>query len=263
LGGLAVISSILTVCLSFPGVTPNKSHDLRLTVVFNNLEYSPQLRTGWGFACVVEGKEQTILFDTGQDGGILLENMRTLSIDPKTVDAIFLSHNHGDHTGGLLRFLEQNSDVVVYLPRSFPGSFKRAIKKHGAKVEEVDRPRQIFPQVYTTGEMGQWIKEQALILDTSRGLVVVTGCAHPGIDKVARQVKDSFDKDIYLLMGGMHLMGMSREEMDGLIETFREMDIKKIAPSHCTGDAAIRRFRENWGEDFVEGGTGAVIELSQ
>jgi 7,8-dihydropterin-6-yl-methyl-4-(beta-D-ribofuranosyl)aminobenzene 5'-phosphate synthase len=109
--------------------------------------------------------------------------------------------------------------------------------------------------------MGDGTIEQALIVDTASGLVVITGCAHPGIVNIARAARMYLGKDIYLLMGGFHLLGRSPEQNRATVAALRQLAVRKVAPSHCTGDAAIALFREKWANDFIEGGCGAVIEV--
>jgi 7,8-dihydropterin-6-yl-methyl-4-(beta-D-ribofuranosyl)aminobenzene 5'-phosphate synthase len=109
--------------------------------------------------------------------------------------------------------------------------------------------------------MGDRIKEQALILETMNGLVVVTGCAHPGIVNVVRKAKALLKQDVYLALGGFHLMGMSRKQIGEIIHQLKSMGVKQVAPSHCTGDKAISLFKEAWGNNFLEGGAGAIIKL--
>ena len=233
----------------------------RITVIINNIPYAAHLQTSWGFSCVVEGFDQTILFDTGGDGNILLANMQYLGIDPGAIDAVVLSHIHADHTGGLEAFLGRNPKVTVYLPCSFPPSFQKRIIERGAEVVTVSGPMRLFDRVHSTGEMGEWIKEQALILETSKGLVIITGCAHPGVVDIVRKAGQYLKKEIHLVMGGFHLMGMNTSQIMERIQALRALGVKKTAPSHCTGEAAIARFREAWGDDFISGGCGAVIEL--
>ena len=256
--------SILLTSHGFPaeGAARKAGKDLlRLTVLFNNVPFRADLETGWGFSCLIEGLEKTILFDTGASGDILLSNMHRLGLDPGNIDAVVLSHIHGDHTGGLGKVLEFNPDVTVYVPDSFPGSFLTEVQNLGAAVETVSGPRKLMDDVYSTGEMGFAIREQALILDSREGLIVVTGCAHPNVADMAQRAATYLDKKIYLLTGGFHLGGSSDAKVQRIIARLKALGVKKVAPSHCTGDNAIRMFREAWGNDFINGGLGAVIEL--
>ncbi|MCK4604984.1 MAG: MBL fold metallo-hydrolase [Deltaproteobacteria bacterium] len=257
---IIMAGSILIGTTACSGVEAAKGDpSYRLTIVFNNIRYATNLRTGWGFACLIEGFQQTILFDTGSDGDILLSNMKGLGIDPRTVSAVVLSHIHADHCGGLERFLQRNPKVTVYLPESFPVSLIQAIQDSGAHVKKVGKPAQLLPQVHSTGEMGEWIREQSLILETPKGLIIITGCAHPGIVRIVEKAKDLLKKDIYMVAGGFHLAGTSTTRIREIIQRLKDLGVEKVAPSHCTGEEAISLFKESWGKDFVEGGCGAVI----
>ena len=236
---------------------------IRLYVVFNNVPLKAGLQTSWGFSCLIQGLDKTVLFDTGGDGGVLLSNMRKLGLDAERVEAVVLSHIHGDHTGGLGAFLSRNPDVTVYVPESFPASFKREVRRLGAATETVSRPRQLMDSVYSTGEMGVTVREQALIVDTRNGLIVMTGCAHPNVADMAERAKAYLGENIYLLMGGFHLGGSSDAEIQAIIARLKALGVERIAPSHCTGDNAIRMFRDEWADNFIEGGLGAVIEVAR
>ncbi|MGE0462156.1 MAG: MBL fold metallo-hydrolase [Vicinamibacterales bacterium] len=238
------------------------THDpVRITVAYNNVPHAAGLTTAWGFAAVVDVGAERVLFDTGGDGPTLLSNLRRLDIDPTSVDAVVLSHAHGDHTGGLDGFLQRHGDVTVYLPRSFPAAFREAVERRGARVTGIGRAQRLFDHVHSTGEMGGVTKEQALIVETREGLVVITGCAHPGIVEVARAARAYLDRDIHLLMGGFHLAGESDRELQGTVRALRALGVRKVAPSHCTGTEAMALFQQSWGDDFISGGCGAVIEI--
>jgi len=219
----------------------------------------------WGFSCLVEGPEKTILFNTGGDSATLLSNMRTLGIDPQDVDVVVISHIHGDHVGGLAGFLEENHAATVYLPRSFPESVKDATRRAGAELVEVSSqeagPVEICEHVYSTGELGDWIKEQSLVIETSRGLVVITGCAHPGVVNIVRRAKELTGGDVYLVLGGFHLGGARRRRVECIIADLRRLGVQKVAPCHCTEEQAIRVFAEEYGGNFVENGVGMVLDV--
>ena len=242
------------------GIILTEAALVKITVTFNNVAYNTHLRTSWGFSCLVETAGHTILFDAGGDGEVLLSNMRHLAVDPTTIDMVVLSHIHADHTGGLEAFLQLNPKVTTYVPESFPASFQQAIKSCGADVKTVGAPMQLSGQVFSSGEMADGIREQALIVDTAKGLIVITGCAHPGVVNVVRKAKHRLNRDIYLVMGGSHLKGMSSTQTQEIITMLKKMGVKKVAPSHCTGELALALFREVWGDDFLEGGIGAIIE---
>jgi len=233
---------------------------LTLTIVYANNEYDERLKTAWGFSCLVERGDLTLLFDTGGDAETLLSNMATLGLDPAAIDTIVLSHIHGDHVGGLGGILAVNEETTVYLPRSFPASFKEQAKAH-ARVVEVHEPMEIADGIYTTGELGNGIIEQSLVLVTRRGWVVITGCAHPGIVGMLHHAKQIGGNEIYLAIGGFHLSVASRREIKDIIADFRRLGVQKVAPCHCTGDRAMAMFAAEYGEDFIEAGVGRVLEI--
>lgn len=236
--------------------------DLSITVSYDNNPYKERLTTAWGFSCVIRGTEKTILFDTGGDGSILVTNLEELDINPKEIDLVVLSHIHGDHVGGLPSFLRKNPEVVVYLPKSFPKGFKDKLKEYGAKIVEVQGPLKICQEVYSTGELGTWIKEQSLIIYTEKGLIVITGCAHPGIVKIVNKAKDLVKGDVLLVMGGFHLSGESKGEIENIISSFKKLGVSYVGPCHCSGDAARQLFKEEYGENFINVGVGRVITMN-
>lgn len=235
--------------------------DLIITVVYDNNPYNEILETAWGFSCVIKGLDKTILFDTGGDGEILLDNMEKLGINPGEIELVVLSHIHGDHVGGLNRFLEENPEVVVYLPRSFPGSFKDDIKNYGTKIVEVENPLEITKNVYSTEVLGALIKEQSLILRTEKGLIVITGCANPGIVKILRKAKDLLNEDFLFVLGGFHLVGVSSYKMEEIVSDFRKLGVRYIGPCHCSGDVARELFEKEYKQNFINIGVGKVITI--
>jgi 7,8-dihydropterin-6-yl-methyl-4-(beta-D-ribofuranosyl)aminobenzene 5'-phosphate synthase len=231
-----------------------------MTVVFDNHEHRDGLETAWGFACLVRGAGKTILFDTGGYGAVLLENMGKLSIDPRQIDVVVLSHAHADHTGGLDTFLAHNPDVTVFMPRSFPDGFAHEVVARGAGVVEVGGPRAICDSVFTTGEMGTTIIEQSLVLRTDGGLVLVTGCAHPGIVDIIEETRGRFDADdVLLVMGGFHLRDEPRPER--IVARFRRLGVQRVGPSHCSGEQTREAFAKQYGPDYLEIGVGASVRL--
>ena len=209
-----------------------------------------------GFATIVKTPKELILFDTGGSSEILLFNMEKLGINPASIKKMVISHIHGDHVGGLEGFLERNSNVTVFIPSSFPESIKNMIVQKGAKFVEISAPRKISDFIYTTGELYGPPKEQSLIIDSKKGLVIITGCAHPGIVNIVKKAKELMKRDkVYLVLGGFHHPPMS------CVKEFKELEVEKVAPSHCTGDLVREAFKEEYKEDFIEYGVGKVIEI--
>jgi len=233
----------------------------KLTILYDNNPYDYRLKSSWGFSCLIELWEKTILFDAGGDGEILLYNMRVLNKDPKIIDMVVLSHIHGDHTGGLWSLLRERSPLKVYIPASFPKEFEQRVKKYGGEVVRVDASLEIDRGVYSTGEMDHGIKEQSLVIKTSKGMILITGCAHPGIVEIIQKAKTIAKEDMYMVIGGWHLSSAGEMEIKGIIDTFLRMGIQKVAPCHCTGDRAMAMFKDAYGKNFILAGVGKVVQI--
>lgn len=232
-----------------------------ITVVFDNNPYKKSLTTGWGFSCLVEGTKKTVLFDTGADGDVLLENMDKLGIDPEAVETVVISHEHKDHIGGLVRFLQRNPGVDVFIPESLPDFVKDDIKKYEAKVIEVGRSVEILKGIFSTGEMDAGVKEQSLILRTPKGMIIITGCAHPGIVNIVKRAKELLGDEVLLVMGGFHLMAKSDSEIEMIILNMKKLGVRYVGPCHCTGERARELFKRGFGNHFIETGVGKAIDV--
>jgi len=205
----------------------------------------------------VRHKQSTILFDTGSEGNQLLSNMKKLGIAYNEIDTVVLSHFHDDHTGGLDSFLEQNNNVWVYVPQSFPETFKKSISDRGAKIVEISENTQLFDGVFTTGELGTDLIEQSLVLSTSKGGVVITGCAHPGIVRIIRKAQAIIHDDrTHLVIGGIHLFRSSSLEVESVVNDFIRFNVERVSPCHCSGDESRRYFNNLCKKSYIECGAG-------
>jgi 7,8-dihydropterin-6-yl-methyl-4-(beta-D-ribofuranosyl)aminobenzene 5'-phosphate synthase len=198
------------------------------------------LKSGWGFSAFIETNQaSTILFDTGGDGSVLMHNVRELGIDPRRIGTIVISHAHGDHTGGLHSILEVNPNAEIFVPSSL---WRRL---PGRKVTAVTRPVQICAGVFSTGELKGL--EQSLVLMTDKGIVVLTGCSHPGVSKIL-QAASRFGK-VSGIVGGLH----------GFHDFDRLRDLSLVCPCHCTQyKSEIRRL---FPDSYEECGAGLTLEF--
>jgi len=237
--------------------------NLTITVVFDNNRYMQDCRTDWGFSALITGTEKTILFDTGADGRMLLDNMKKLHIDTETIDSVVLSHKHQDHTGGLNAFLNRNNNVKVYLLDAFGVEIKNRIKAFGAEPVSITGPVEICPSVSSTAARGRLIKEQALMINTDKGIILITGCAHPGILKIAEFAGDYNEHKILLAIGGFHLEWSTSSKIQKIINHLKQLPVHYAAPAHCTGDKARDMFRRHFKDNYIETGAGRAIRISE
>ncbi len=211
---------------------------MRISIIYDNTAYDNQLREDWGFAAFLETKDKNILFDTGANGAILLSNMQKLKISPDEIDTVFISHAHWDHAGGLNDFLKENNNVDLWIPPSF--HFQGSVRK----ILDHEVPATISKGIHTTGQL-EGI-EQALCVETSKGVVVIVGCAHPDMKNILHTA--SRYGQAYAVIGGMH--GTNPKSL-------KEPDL--ICPTHCTQYKA--EMKNLYPEKYMEGGTGRVVEI--
>jgi 7,8-dihydropterin-6-yl-methyl-4-(beta-D-ribofuranosyl)aminobenzene 5'-phosphate synthase len=212
---------------------------MKLTILYDNTTFNKSLEADWGFSCLVELPNKTILFDTGANGSILLDNMKKLDIAPSMVDDVFISHGHFDHTGGLSAFLNVNNKVNLYAPVSFRGV------RNVQKVIYMDKPVQIYENIFSTGELDHI--EQSMAVKTDRGLVLVVGCSHPRMQHIL-DAASQFG-NVFAIIGGLH--GFNDYKL------FNEVAL--ICPTHCTQH--IIDIKTLYPEKYTKGGAGKIINL--
>jgi 7,8-dihydropterin-6-yl-methyl-4-(beta-D-ribofuranosyl)aminobenzene 5'-phosphate synthase len=257
------ISILAIPLLWLAGASGKGSHlaaqeELTLTVLFDNLWTDDRLQTGWGFAALLESPGHTVLFDTGADGSVLLENMRLLGKDPMAIEAVVLSHAHGDHTGGLPALLALGLRPRLYLLEVFPAQMRNQFTASAEIVLTVPG-EEITPGIRSTGQVGAEIPEQALVIDGEKGPILLTGCAHPGILEMIRRGAEVAGEPIHEVLGGFHLMNSDGATLRGIVEGFQELGVEVAGPTHCSGLMAMTVFQDAYGENFQRMGVGRVL----
>ncbi len=228
-------------------------------VIYDNYVKVSGLESDWGFAILIEGLEKTILFDTGTKPDIFTSNFKKMGLDAAKVDFLVISHEHGDHTGGIPAFVEMKKDIPVIIPHSFSDKFKKRMSELSLEPLLVKESANICENLYTSGEFDYQIAEQALVLNTKKGLVVMTGCSHPGIVEMLKEIKTIFNKNIYMVFGGFHLLNKSEKEMNEIISEMKTLGVIKCGATHCTGEKQIQMFKDSFGENYFGLGVGNTI----
>jgi len=239
----------------------NGGPPIAVTIVYDNNRFDKRLGTAWGFACVVQGLPETVLFDTGGGGERLLANIAKAGFAPRQVHSIVLSHIHADHTGGLEAFLRANSQVRVFLPREFPSAFKEGARRLGARVIETAQPQQVCECAWTTGVLSRGIPEQGLCVTTASGPVVITGCAHPGVVPMVEAAKRHAGSPVHAVLGGFHMGGASARQTAAVIEGLKQAGVRQAAPCHCSGDKTRKRMEKAFGKGYLPSGVGALLRF--
>jgi len=267
----------------------------RVTILYDAFGPPSALVKDWGFAAFVEYGGKRILFDTGNNAQIFRHNSRQLGIDLTRLDAVVIYHRHGDHTSGLTHLLEVNSGVKIYAPQEaafFKGQAPAGFLKpypglppemqyyegkpperwvsgtpwEKGNFEIVAETTEIFPGFYILTTRSQKpgtleMNEISLAVRTPKGLAVVVGCSHPGIEKILEQAA-KIDPHIYTVTGGFHLVLAPQEDVNRTADVlFKTLTVERVAPGHCTSELGFAVLRDRFKERFDRAGVGDVISL--
>ena len=254
--GLSIIAAMEPL-VSHPGSRDDAVH---VTILYDNYQANTDLDTDWGFACLVEYQGKQLLFDAGRDPKLYKKNVSLLDIHPEEIPSLFISHEHGDHTAGIPWVIEINPSVKCYLP----ASYAEQLKANGTLPPNsmaVEKPSHLYGPFYSTGDDFIAFREQGLVIKTAYGGVLITGCGHPGVVAMLGVAEKELGIKIHTVIGGLHLMRTSGEDLDLIAAKLKEMGVKQICPTHCTGDKSIAAFKASFGDDYIMGGTGKEIVI--
>ncbi len=276
--GIAPSAAVtLAILALLPGVEPpNESGAaaralgpgrVRLTVVYDNVGSAPGLVGDWGFSCLVEREGRRILFDTGRAPDTLMTNLRALGISADSLDAVVISHAHADHTGGLAALQAEAPGLRVYVP--FPPETAAGQGTPGGGPAHIQRATQVAPGMVVTRPLpaGADLVEMAMVVTTQQGLAVITGCAHPGIvDMVVEARRAAGEqgldaREVSLVMGGFHLRGLTADQLGTVVRDLQKLGVQRVAPSHCTGEAAASALAAAFGPRLLQSGLGSIVTI--
>jgi len=207
----------------------------------------------WGLSFLIE---DDTLFDAFGAPHVLMENLRRFKVDISNIRQVAISHEHWDHVDGLRPLLGQKQGLKIYLPQHADIVIKNKIRAWGGDVIDVNKSIKLKEGVHLSGEIvGRYadkaMAEQALVLETNKGLLIVVGCAHPGVMKIISRVKKDFRKPVYGVMGGFHLKDRTIEDISVKAARLKAAGVKIVVPLHCTGARARKIFRQAFGSSCL------------
>ena len=291
------------------GFSYGQTKDLKITILSTMVADYDYLGE-WGFSAIIESDGHKILFDTGFRENTVIENADSLNIDLSQVHHVFVSHNHLDHTGGLIRLRKKlmtvNPNALKYVhvgkgifsERLSEGKnvndftyHKDILESLGVEFIYHENPEEMLPNIWTTGvvprvyneknwsgyreiiEDGKIIEDnipedQSVVINTDKGLVLVSGCGHAGIVNTLKHTDDMFQKssDISVAIGGFHLFNKTDKEIKWTSKNMKKYGVRKFIGAHCTGIDAVYSIRKNNRmdrENCVVGAVGSIYDYEK
>jgi len=269
-----------------------------VTILYDAFGESRTLTKDWGFSALVEYGGKRVLFDMGDDADVFARNLKALRVDVESIDLAVVSHRHGDHTSGLNYLLSVNPHVKIYTPKeafgvfgaSLPGTFYRRDETlparmryydgnppgtmtfgtpwRGASFAWVDTVTEVAPGISLIPTVSQTpgsleLRELTMALKTPKGLVLVVGCSHPGIEKIV-EASMPVDPHVHIIVGGLHLVTTQDPEIARVATSLqKQWKVDRMAPAHCSGEPAFATFQRTFGDQYLYAGLGTTIELPQ
>jgi 7,8-dihydropterin-6-yl-methyl-4-(beta-D-ribofuranosyl)aminobenzene 5'-phosphate synthase len=272
---------------------------LRITLLVDNTVGSTNMLAEHGLSILIEADGWRILFDTGQ-GRVLRENLSTLGLSLDPLDALVLSHGHYDHTGGVAAVLGASTPKAIFIHPAaleekftssgqspcrsigIPAQSRAALDAAQDRIVWTREAAEVVPGVWSTGEIPRenpeekseqsfyldpdgrvidpLVDDQALFIETNRGLVVAAGCAHAGavntLDHVCRLTGRT---EVLALIGGLHLGRASRKRLEMTGSALGRRNLQLMAPCHCTGMAAQSYLRARFNSLVRDVGAGYSV----
>lgn len=231
----------------------------------NTISMGKRLLGSHGQSLLLEIDEKKYVFDTSEIYEGFIYNLELLNLKLEDIDSIILSHNHLDHSGALFKLVDTFIDQKLYLPPDMMQINEEKYTPHYRTVEKdaaiqrllnykntiiITESQQFEENMYTTGPLEAMDKEQSIVLNIpDKGLVILVGCAHPTLPVIIEKAKQvSGSNQIYGIIGGLHYVHLTEEELRENMKFIASLDPEFIIPSHCTGFRAVQVMQEVLGE---------------
>ena len=262
---------------------------------------SAEFETEPGVSYLVRADDLKILFDVGLNArkahpSPALHNMRALEMDPASIQMLFLSHIHPDHIGAGWSFakqfsLSQGEVNLGAIPAYAPVAVAPSPWNPRPRVEVIQGPRVLANGVASIGPIARqlflvgYTVEQALAINVEgKGVVLIVGCGHQGVCRLAERARQLFDEPVYGIIGGLHLParggpehgplkaaigadrlpwpGLPERDVDEAIEIIGSLRPGVVAVSpHDSSNWTIGRFKAAFGEKYREIKVGRELIL--
>ncbi len=272
----------------------------KVTVLIENTSADSAFLSQHGLSIWLEIDGERILIDTGQDNSFI-ENAKRMNISVDTASKLILTHGHYDHTGGVPALLKTGAkpEVIIHskawgerisCPRDAPPHSigipwsKSLLDDNNICCMLSDECHRISPNLWCTGtipncmgispikqfqrrngdfwQTDNFNDEQAVVISTESGLVIITGCCHSGVINtiIAAQLSTGISH-IYAIIGGLHLSNRAEDEIIQMAHDLQSFNIQNYWVNHCTGQKGLDILRNEIGKNVTWAGTGDKFEL--
>lgn len=227
---------------------------------------------GHGLSYLIKTESATILLDVGNnpteaDATPLSVNMKALDVSWDQIDALFFSHFHPDHVGGVETWKAHEASLgkaaldfqvrPVYIPSSFnvPGTeptllMEPTVISSGVASTGAIEYGETFPIALYTGSGA----EQSLAVNVEgKGIVLIMGCGHPKVERIVTRAEELFEPPVVGIVGGFHYEHQSAEDVQTHIEFLQARKPLIVAPSpHDSSAEALQTFQSAFAGAYRE-----------
>ncbi|MEM0380820.1 MAG: MBL fold metallo-hydrolase [Desulfurococcaceae archaeon] len=235
---------------------------IKIIVVVDDKTGFSDLKNTHGLSLYIEFDNLYLLFDLGPSSEILQHNVDKLGIDIELLDSIIISHNHVDHFNAIPYVGWVSPFLQIYIPYDSMNSIGKYAKQNSLKPVEVIDWINPWSSVYVSKPIYGPPWEHFLVFKTNMGLIVLSGCMHPGVDKTLDTIVNYLNDQVYCIIGGFHLVNALERVVYSTIEIlFNKYRVDKIAPLHCSGGLFTSILKNKYSDKYIDLHTGSSIEL--
>jgi len=266
---------------AMPENIPELESTSRLEIIplYEEARTSDDFVSGHGVSYFIRTDQSTILMDVGNNPDGLevapfMQNMQAMGIDWNEIGRIVLTHPHPDHMGGVTAWQENRvsfgklpggiGERMIFVPTDL--AFQGAV--------HITIPTLPGPDVATTGVIfyaENWPlslyhakgAEQALVIHVAgQGLVLISGCGHPGLEKLVERAETMYGLPVVGVVGGLHYEGLTADDVQPHIQYLQSRQPVLVALSpHDSSPEALTAFHSAFPSVYHTLTVGEVVQF--